>query len=80
MGKKKRDRSSIKLNIWWIILLFIAILIMSFFYIGAIKDLVYKNIYHNITELSEQTATQLNLAITDQKRFVEIIILLDLLY
>lgn len=77
MGKKmrkKKDRSSIKLNLWWIVLLFIAILMMSFFYIGAIKDLVYKNIYHNIKELSEQTATQLNLAITDQKRFVEIMV------
>lgn len=63
-----------KLNVWWIILIFIIIIILSFIYIGNVKKLIYKNIYANITELSEQTATQLNLAITDQKRFVEIMV------
>ena len=54
--------------------IFIIILIMSFIYVNYIKKLTYKNIYNNITELSEQTATQLNLAITEQKKFVEIMV------
>lgn len=61
-----------KLNILWIVTIFIITLILSVFYIGYIKDLVYKNVYNNISELSEQTATQLNLAISEQKNFVQI--------
>ncbi len=63
-----------RLNIAWILVVFFAILILSFFYVGYVKDLVYQNIYQNITELSEQTATQLNLSITDQKSFVTIMV------
>lgn len=63
-----------KLNIVGIILIFVITLILSVFYIGYIKDLVYKNVYNNISELSEQTATQLNLAISDQKNFVQIMV------
>lgn len=50
------------------------LLIVSSLYINFIKELIYKNVYNNITELSEQTATQLNQAITNQKNFVNIII------
>lgn len=63
-----------KLNIWWIFIIFILILILSVFYITGVRDLIYKNIYSNISEFSQQTATQLNLAITDQKIFVEIMV------
>ena len=81
MEKKHRNKRNIlkkmkiyKLNIKWILSIFIIILIMSFIYVNYIKKLTYKNIYNNITELSEQTATQLNLAITEQKKFVEIMV------
>lgn len=63
-----------KLNIVWIVAIFIITLILSVFYISYIKDLVYKNVYSNISELSEQTATQLNLAISEQKNFVHIMV------
>lgn len=63
-----------KLNVLWILVLFIAICILSFFYVDYVRKLTYKNIYNNITELSQQTATQLNLSITDQKNFVQIMI------
>lgn len=63
-----------KLNIWQILTIFIVIFTISLLYIKFIKDLKYKNIYNNITELSQQTATQLNLTITEQKRFVEIMV------
>ena len=57
----------------WFLLLFLVIFVMSFFYINYVQDLVYHNVYTNITEISEQTATQLNLSISDQKYFVKII-------
>lgn len=66
--------SRYKLNTKWIIIIFIIILTLSFFYVKYVKNLTYKNIYHTITELSEQTATQLNLAINDQKKFVEFMV------
>ena len=59
----KKIQYSYKLNLKWIFTTFIIILILSFFYVRYVKRLTYKNIYHTITELSEQTATQLNLAI-----------------
>ena len=63
-----------KLNIAWILCVFIIILILSFFYVGYVKELIYQNIYQNISELSKQTVTQLKLSITDQKKFVEIMV------
>lgn len=63
-----------KLNVVWIVIIFIITLILSVFYISYIKDLVYKNVYSNISELSEQTATQLELAISEQKNFVDIMV------
>lgn len=62
------------LNIWWIILILIIMIIMSFIYIKNVNKLIYSHIYSNVKELSEQTATQLNLAIVDQEKFVEIMI------
>ena len=73
-NRKKIKKEHYKLNIKWILVIFLFILLMSFFYVAYIKKLTFKNIYNNITELSEQTATQLNLAITEQKKFVEIMI------
>lgn len=63
-----------KLNIAWILSIFILMIILSFFYIRYVKNLIYQNVYQNITELSEQTSTQLNLSITNQKNFVTIIV------
>lgn len=45
---------------------------MSFVYIRYMKNLVYQNVYQNISELSEQTATQLSLAINDQKNIIKL--------
>lgn len=72
--KKRIKKEHYKLNIKWILTIFLFILIMSFFYVSYIRKLTFKNIYNNITELSEQTAAQLNLAITEQKKFVEIMV------
>lgn len=63
-----------KLNMVWIFIIFFIILILSSFYVSYVKDLIFQNIYQNIAELSKQTATQLNLSITDQKKFVEIMV------
>ncbi len=79
MKKNKQEQVIIKekpykLNIVWILIVFFIILMLSFFYVGYVKELIYQNIYQNISELSEQTATQLNLFITDQKNFVSIMV------
>ncbi|MCI9177790.1 MAG: EAL domain-containing protein [Clostridia bacterium] len=63
-----------KLNVKWILPLFIIMLLLSFYGVNYVKNLTYENVYNNITELSEQTTAQLNLAISEQKRFIEIII------
>lgn len=63
-----------KLNYFSIFIIFIIIIILSISYIKYVKTLVYQNVYQNIKELSEQTATQLNLAITDQKNIINFIV------
>lgn len=68
--QKKRYKNGIWL---YICLIFVSIFVCSIFYIQFIQQLMYKNVYHNIMELSEQTATQLNITIINQKKFVEII-------
>ena len=52
-----------KLNIKWILLIFVIMIIVSFFYVKYIKNLIYENTYNNISEL-----------ITDQMKFVEIMV------
>ncbi len=79
MKDKKKSKLSpkekpYKLKIAWILAIFLIILILSFFYVGYVKDLIYQNVYQNIKELSEQTATQLNQSITEQKNFVKIMV------
>lgn len=76
MSKKSKyiEYKSKKINIILILLVFIISLIISMIYIKHIRELIYKNIYQNITELSEQTSTQLNLAITDQKNVINLMI------
>lgn len=59
-----------KLSYILIFIIFIILVILSFLYISYMKNLIYQNIYQNVKELSEQTATQLNLSITDQKNIV----------
>lgn len=63
-----------KSKLSWFLVLFLFIFLTSLFYIAYVKDLVYENVYTNITEISEQTATQLNLSINDQKYFVKIMV------
>lgn len=78
MNTKKQNQyikeKPYKLHILWILAVFIIMILLSIFYVGYIKDLSYQHVYQNIKELSEQTATQLNLSITDQKSFVEIMV------
>lgn len=63
-----------KSKLSWLFILFFIIFVVSFFYINYVKNLVYGNVYTNITEISEQTATQLNLSISEQKYFVKIMV------
>jgi diguanylate cyclase (GGDEF)-like protein len=79
MKRKKQETAYIqekpyKLNITWILLVFLVILVLSYFYVGYVKELIYQNVYQNIKELSQQTATQLNQSITEQKKFVQIMV------
>ena len=64
-------RNRYKIRIWWIIALFIVIISISFFYVNFLRDLIYKNTYDNISELSKQTTNQLNNSIDTQKQFVQ---------
>jgi len=79
MKTKKQETTYIqekpyKLKIAWILLVFLVILVLSFFYVGYVKELIYQNVYQNIKELSKQTATQLHQSITEQKNFVKIMV------
>lgn len=66
------EYKSKKAGIIVIIFIFLLSLVLSVIYVRNVRNLVYQNVYQNITELSEQTATQLNLAITDQKNVVHL--------
>ncbi len=68
------EYKSNKTSIISIIFIFMATVILSLIYINYVKELIYKNIYQNIRELSEQTSTQLNLAIADQKSVIRVMI------
>ena len=76
--KKNRNKyieyKSNKLSIVSIICIFLVTLILSLIYIRYVRDLIYKNVYQNISELSEQTSTQLNLAIKDQKSVIRLMV------
>ncbi len=77
MKKKNPDPHAPKhyrLNIQWILPVFLILLIFSYWGINFIKNLTYQNVYNNIAELSEQTTTQLNLSISEQMKFVEIMV------
>lgn len=78
MSKVKRNtfnKTNRPMVIWIFVfaILFFTI-ILSYFYIDYIKHFTYKSIYNNITELSEQTAAQLELTIKNQKQFLGIMI------
>lgn len=57
-----------------IFIIFIILVILSVTYIKYTQNLIYQNIYQNVKELSEQTATQLNLAINEQKNIVNLMV------
>jgi len=74
--KKFQTKNYFKSKVFWIFVTFLMVLLFlfSFLYYFFVRDVTYKNIYHNISELSEQTASSLNLAINNQKKFVEIMV------
>lgn len=51
---------------------FVLVMVISIAYISHIQNLIYKNVYQNIKELSEQTAVQLEASITEQKNIVRV--------
>lgn len=51
---------------------FVLVMVISIAYISHIQNLIYKNVYQNIKELSEQTAVQLEASITGQKNIVRV--------
>ncbi|MCI8396590.1 MAG: GGDEF domain-containing protein [Clostridia bacterium] len=51
---------------------FVLIMVISIAYISHMQNLIYKNVYQNISELSEQTAVQLEASITEQKNIVRV--------
>lgn len=62
-----------------IIILLVALMVMlmfisSIFYIDFVKKTNYENAYDNMSEISKATATQLNLTIYNQMKFVEIMV------
>lgn len=72
--KSFKDRYPIK-SIWvFTSIIFVVVLGISLFYIQYIKTLTKQNVYQNITELSEQTTTQLKQSITGQEKFVSMMI------
>lgn len=70
---KKQYKTS-KLGYILIFVIFLIAIILSFLYIRYMKNLIYQNVYQNVKELSEQTATQLNLSITDQKNIINLMV------
>ncbi len=70
----KHNTKRYHFNIQWILPIFVILLIFSYWGINFIKNLTYQNVYNNISELSEQTTTQLNLSISEQMKFVEIMV------
>lgn len=74
MKKELKNKYRIKkLSYISIFITFIIVILLSNLYVKHMKNLIYQNVYQNIKELSEQTATQLNLAITDQKNIINLI-------
>lgn len=60
-----------KIRIWWLLAIFTIIIAVSLFYVNFLRDLIYRNTYDNISELSMQTTNQLNNSIDTQKQFVQ---------
>lgn len=72
--KSKNDYIPLKrytLRMQWILPIFILSILLSFFIYNNIKRIMYKNIYNNIIEISEQTIAQCNQSIDNQMQFVE---------
>ena len=71
---KYLNMKSYKISIKWILFIIVIIFIASFYYVRYVRNVIYNHVYSNISEISKQTATQLNLSITDQKNFVQIVV------
>ncbi len=59
-----------KIKFKWIIIIFIVSVLLSVFYYSKTKNLIYKNIYNNIEEISGHSVAQLNQSIKNQMNFV----------
>lgn len=71
MKIKNMYNSRYKIRILWLVAIFTIIIAVSFFYVNFLRDLIYRNTYDNISELSMQTTNQLNNSIDTQKQFVQ---------
>lgn len=67
----KRKRGIIYISIGAIIAIFLS---LSIVYIHFIKNTSYENVYDNLTEISEQTASQLHQSIENQMKFVGLMV------
>lgn len=71
MKIKNMYNNRYKIRILWLVTIFTIIIAVSFFYVNFLRDLIYRNTYDNISELSKQTTNQLNNSIDTQKQFVQ---------
>ena len=74
LKSKYTQYKATRLNFVSIFTIFVLVSVLSLAYISYIRKLIHENVYQNVKELSEQTATQLNLAITDQKHIINLIV------
>ncbi|MCI8519239.1 MAG: GGDEF domain-containing protein [Clostridia bacterium] len=74
LKNKYTQYRAIRLNFISIFTIFVLVSVLSLAYISHVKKLIHENVYQNVKELSEQTAAQLNLAISDQKHIINLIV------
>lgn len=73
-GNSKKNNFREKLIIILILIVVFLTILSSIFYMYFIRNMTYENAYANITELSAQTKTQLELNIDNQKKFVNMMV------
>jgi len=74
MKEKKKKNKKQQLTIFMIGMFIFLCFILSILYSLGMKQLTYHNVYKNISELSEQTATQLSMSIKNQMKFLDLIV------
>lgn len=68
---KKKVTKKHKSALWFVLILFILLTIIFYYYNKYLKILTYNNVYKNISEIGKQSATNLNITIDNQMKFVE---------